>query len=65
MTLLELTFQRKKAKQAAACLLDGAVLESRSLTIAEQVRFDALAARIHELDDAISRRESLRKAVTA
>lgn len=63
MTLLELTFQRRKAKGEATGLLDRAVTESRSLTTTEQVRFDSLAARIHELDAAIAQRESLRKMV--
>ena len=61
MTLLELNYQRRKAKAEAGGLLDRAVIESRSLTIAEQVHFDVLAARIHELDNAIAERESLRK----
>ncbi len=61
MTLLELNFQRRKVKAEAAGLLDRAVAESRSLTIPERVRFDALTARIHELDAAIAERESLRK----
>ena len=61
MTLLELNFQRRKAKTEATGLLDRAVTESRSLTIPEQVRFDALTARIHELDKAFAERESLRK----
>ena len=61
MTLLELNFQRRKAKAAAAELLDKAVLETRSLTIPEQVRFDSLTTRIHELNAAIAQRESLRK----
>jgi hypothetical protein len=61
MTLLELNFQRRKAKAEAAGLLDKAVAESRTLSIAEQVHFDTLAARIHELDTAIGERESLRK----
>lgn len=60
-TLLELTFQRRKAKAQAAELLDKAVLESRSLTVAEQVRFDSLTARINTLDEQIAQRESLRK----
>lgn len=64
MNLLELTFQRKKAKAEASGLLDTAMSESRTLSIPEQVRFDSLTARIHELDAAISQRESLRKAVT-
>ena len=63
MTLLELSFQRHKAKKEAADLLDRAVLESRSLTVAEQVRFDSLTARIHELDGHIAERASLRKMV--
>lgn len=65
MTLLELAYQRRKAKKEAADLLDKVVLESRSLAIAEQVHFDVLTARIHALDEAIAHRESLRKAVTA
>jgi hypothetical protein len=64
VTLLELNFQRRKAKKEAAEMLDKAVIEARSLTIAEQVRFDSLTARIHELDAAIAQRESLRKVVT-
>lgn len=64
MTLLELSFQRRKAKTEAAGLLDTAMAESRTLSIPEQVRFDSLTARIHELDNAIAQRESLRKAVT-
>lgn len=64
MNLLELSFQRRKAKQEASALLDKAVAESRSLTIAEQVRFDTLTARIHELDGRIAERESLRKLVS-
>lgn len=64
MTLLEISFQRSKAKREAARLLDTAVAESRSLTIPEQVRFDSLAARIDELDAEFVRRDSLRKAVT-
>ena len=62
MTLLELTFQRRKARQAANDLLDKAATEGRALTIAEQVSFDALLSRIQELDGAIAQRESLRKA---
>lgn len=61
MTLLELNFQRRKAKTEAAGLLDAAMAESRTLSIAEQVHFDALTARIQVLDTAISERESLRK----
>jgi hypothetical protein len=60
MTLLELNFQRRKAKADANALLDVAVAESRSLTIAEQVRFDSLLTRIHEIDAAIAQRASLR-----
>ena len=62
-TLLELNFQRRKVKTEAAGLLDKAVTESRTLSIAEQVRFDTLTTRIHELDAAIVERESLRKLV--
>jgi len=61
MTLLEMNFQRRKARAEAAELLDKAVTEFRSLTVAEQVRFDGLTARIHELDTAIAEREALRK----
>lgn len=61
MTLLELSYQRRKAKAEATGLLDRAVDESRSLSISEQVRFEALTARIHELDTAFAERESLRK----
>jgi len=61
VTLLELNFQRRKAKTEAAGLLDTAMAESRALSIAEQVHFDALTARIHEFDNAIAQRESLRK----
>lgn len=63
MMLLELNYQRKKAKAEAAGLLDKAMAESRTLTIAEQVQFDALAARIQEFDTAIAERDSLRKLV--
>lgn len=62
MTLLELVFQRRKARAEAAALLDDAVAQSRSLTISEQVRFDALLARIHEIDAAIASRAALRTA---
>ncbi|MFZ0915025.1 MAG: hypothetical protein WBQ76_13920 [Candidatus Korobacteraceae bacterium] len=61
MTLLELNYQRRKAKSEATGLLDRAVTESRSLTLAEQVHFDALTARLHEFDTAIAERKSLRK----
>lgn len=64
MTLLELSYQRRKVKTEASALLDTAMAESRSLSIAEQVHFDALLTRVHELDAAISQRESLRKRVT-
>jgi hypothetical protein len=63
VTLLELSFQRKKAKIEASGLLDKAMSESRSLTIAEQVHFDALTAHIQDLDMQIGQRESLRKLV--
>ncbi len=61
LTLLELNFQRRKAKAEAAGLLDKAVAESRALSVAEQVHFDTITVRIHELDTAIVERESLRK----
>jgi len=63
MTLLELAFQRRKAKADATGLLDKAAVEHRALSLAEQIQFDALTARIHELDTAIAQRESLRKLV--
>lgn len=63
MTLLELSFQRRKTKAEATGILDRAVTESRSLTIAEQIRFDVLTASIHDLDARIAERESLRKLV--
>jgi hypothetical protein len=63
VNLLELNFQRKKAKAEASGLLDKAVAESRTLTIAEQVQFDVLTARIHVLDEQFAQRESLRKVV--
>ena len=61
MTLLEISFLRRKAKAEATGLLDRAVTEGCSLSIPEQVRFDTLTARIHELDTAFAERESLRK----
>ena len=61
MTLLELNYQRRKAKSVAAELLDKAVVEGRSLSLSEQVLFDTLTARIHELDGKIAERDSLRK----
>lgn len=64
MTLLEISYQRSKAKREAVRLLDTAMAESRSLTIAEQVRFDSLTTQIQELDAQFVQRESLRKAVT-
>ena len=63
MTLLELTFQRRKAHSEANAMLDCAVLENRNLTIAEQVRFDALLARVAELDASIEARAALRRMV--
>ncbi|MDR3742165.1 MAG: hypothetical protein P4L40_24365 [Terracidiphilus sp.] len=60
-TLLELNLERRKAKAEATGLLDKAVTEARSLSISEQVRFDMLTARIHELDTAFAERDSLRK----
>jgi hypothetical protein len=64
MTLLEISVLRSKAKREAARLLDTAVAESRSLTIAEQVRFDSLTAKIQELDTQFVQRESIRKMVS-
>jgi hypothetical protein len=64
VTLQEISFQRSKAKREAAQLLDTAVAESRPLSIADQVRFDSLTARIQELDAQFVQRESLRKMVS-
>lgn len=64
MTLLELTFQRRKAKTAATGLLDTAMAESRTLSVTEQVRFDSLTAQIADLDAQFVQRESLRKLVS-
>jgi hypothetical protein len=64
VTLLELAFHRKKAKTEASGMLDKAYAESRTLSVAEQVRFDGLMARIQDLNGQIAQRESLRKAVT-
>lgn len=61
MTILELTFQRCKARSEANALLDAAVTEGRSLTIAEQVRFDSLLARVSELDARIGERAAFRR----
>ena len=63
MTLLELNYQRRKTTATANALLDTAVTERRSLTLAEQARFDTLTARIHELDRSFIEREAFRKAV--
>jgi hypothetical protein len=63
MTLLELNYQRRKTTAEAGELLDAAVLEHRSLTLAEQARFDSLTARIHEIDCSFIEREAFRKAV--
>lgn len=56
MNLLELNYQRRKAKHTARELLDRVTTEGRALSIAEQLHFDALAARIAELDAAIVER---------
>jgi hypothetical protein len=64
MTLLTLHFQRRTAKLEASELLESSLAESRELTLSEQLRFDALAARLAETDAAISQRESLRKLVS-
>lgn len=63
MTLLELNYQRRKTTATANALLDSAVTERRSLTLAEQARFDSLTAHMHELDRSIIERESFRRAV--
>ena len=60
MNLLELTFQRCKARSEANALLDRAMTESRGLAIAEQVQFDLLTARIQEIDSALEARAALR-----
>ena len=61
MTLLELNFQRRKARRTANDLLDKAALESRDLTISERIQFDSLTARIQELDEQFVKRSNLRK----
>lgn len=63
MTLLELTYQRRKARTEANVLLDKAALESRALSVSEQVLFDGLLARIQNLDVQIEQRSNLRKLV--
>lgn len=63
MNLLELFFQRRKARTEANALLDKAALESRALSISEQVRFDSLLARIQDLDVKIAQREELPRMV--
>jgi len=64
LTLLELNFQCRKAHKEANELLDQAVIDGRTMTVAEQCRFDALLARMTELKAAIAQRDSLRKRVT-
>lgn len=64
MTLLELNFQCRKAHKEANELLDVAVIDGRTMTVAEQVRFDSLMAKMSDLKAAIAQRESLRKRVT-
>jgi hypothetical protein len=64
MTLLELSFQRRKVRTEANHLLDKAAIESRALSIPEQVRFDALLAQIQELDEQFALRSNLRKMVS-
>jgi hypothetical protein len=61
MTLLELNYQRRKTTETASALLDNAVLERRSLTAADQVRFDTLTAHMHGIDRSIIERESFRE----
>ena len=56
-------YQRRKAKKEAAELLDHAMAEFRTLSVAEDVRFSSLTGRIAELDAAIIERDSLRKLV--
>jgi len=63
VNLLELIFQRRKARLEANGLLDKAALESRALSISEQVQFDSLLARIQDLDARIAQREELSRMV--
>ena len=63
-TLLEVSYQRRKARTEANALLDKAALESRALTISEQVQFDSLLARIQDLDVQMAQRSNLRKLVS-
>ncbi len=62
MTLLELTYRRSKTRTAATALLDLAVTEGRSLSAAEQARFDGLLTQCEQIDTAIAEREALRTA---
>ena len=62
MRLLELTYQRRQARQEANALLDKAASETRNLTVSEQIAFDGLLARIFEMDALIEQRTALRKA---
>lgn len=61
-TILELTYQRCKARAAANGLLDCAVTEGRNLGPTEQIAFDALLSRVHQFDAAIEQRAALRTA---
>lgn len=61
-TLLELTHRLSHAKVKARGLLDTALTQSRALSIGEQVEFDSLVSRCHELEAQIEARCALRKA---
>lgn len=62
MTLLELTHQLSQTRVRAQRLLDTAHAEKRDLAIAEQIEFDSLITRGHEIEGAIEARIALRKA---
>ena len=61
MTLLELTHQLSQARAKAHRLLDAAQDEKRNLTLSEQIEFDSLITRGHEIEGAIEARANLRK----
>ena len=59
MKLLDIVFAGTKARHEMRTMLDRAVTESRSLTIAEQVRFDSLGVRLAELDGELEDRRAM------
>ncbi len=61
-TLLDLNHRLGQARVKARGLLDTAPTQSRALSIGEQVEFDSLVGRCHELETQIEARCALRKA---